>query len=251
MVVYGSNLDDDGKLSDEKLEKNINAATEVYISTVSGTPCFGTKIHLIKGATDEVSKLYCDRRSNLLTFLRGSKKSKAALKQSHPDEYQYFSQVWDIRKRHMIPGLPTNYMFILEPCYNPKCPHPECLKRKPSVEPKWYPGGPPLSFLPLPIPDPERPWGVSCEKCGDICTGHYLKPAQHIEWIKQNANDVSQKIPPRAQIEKFVEKNTNILPEDIENLAKTHLLSREDTEICLQHFVAKFARRERNKKKEK
>ena len=92
-TIHGSNVDDDGKLCEEKLKKNLNAATEVYISTVSGTPCFGTGIHLVKGAKDEVSKLYCDRRSNLLIFLRGSEKSKAALKELHPDEYQYFSQI--------------------------------------------------------------------------------------------------------------------------------------------------------------
>jgi hypothetical protein len=68
-------------------------ATEVYINTVSGTPCFGANKHLVKGATDEISKLYCDQRSNLLIFLRGSKKSKVALKQLHPDDYQYFLQI--------------------------------------------------------------------------------------------------------------------------------------------------------------
>ncbi len=103
-----------------------------------------------------ISKLYCDQQSNLLIFLRGSKKSKAALKELHPDQYQYFSQIWELCKRHMIPGLPTNDLFMLKPCYSPECPHPECLKRKPSVEPTCYPIGPPLSFLSLPIPDPER-----------------------------------------------------------------------------------------------
>jgi hypothetical protein len=139
----------------------------------------------------------------------------------------------------MIPGLPTNYLFMLKPCYIPECPHPEYLKGKPSVEPTWYPGGPPLSFLPLPILDPIRTWGASCKKCRDICTGHYLKPEQHIEWIKENGDDASQKITPRAQNEKFVEEKKDVLPEDIDNLAKTHLLSREHTEICVQHFVSK------------
>ncbi len=45
-TIHGSNLDDDGKLCEEKLKKNLNVATEVYISTVSGTPCFGTKFTL-------------------------------------------------------------------------------------------------------------------------------------------------------------------------------------------------------------
>jgi hypothetical protein len=68
--------------------------------------------------------------------------------------------------------------------------------------------------------------------------------------VKENGDDASQKITPRAQNEKFVEGKKDVLPEDIDNLAKTHLLSQEHTEICVQHFVSKFARRERNKKRE-
>ena len=117
----------------------MDAAADVYINTVSGTPCFGTQLHLVKGAADEVSELYCDCRSKLLAFLRGSKKAKENLRQSYPQSY--FSE---IRKRHMVPELPTNYLFMLLPCY-----HPQCTKGKPLVEPTWYAGGPPLSFLPL------------------------------------------------------------------------------------------------------
>ena len=80
------------------------------------------------------------------------------------------------------------------------------------------------------ILDPESNWGVTCTKFSNNCTGHYLKPEQHIEWVKEKGPDASQKIPPRAQIEKFVQANKDILPEDIDNLAKTHLLSREDAE---------------------
>ena len=54
-TIHRSNLDDNGKLCEKKLEKNLNAATKVYISAMSGAPCFGTKIHLVKRATDEVS----------------------------------------------------------------------------------------------------------------------------------------------------------------------------------------------------
>ena len=57
----------------------------------------------------------------------------------------------------MVTGLPSIYIFILLPCYEVDCPHPVCTKGNPAEEPTWYPGGPPLSLLPLPIPDPERP----------------------------------------------------------------------------------------------
>ena len=49
-TIQGSNMDADGKLCYEKLKKNMDAAADVYINTVSGTPCFGTQIHLVKGA---------------------------------------------------------------------------------------------------------------------------------------------------------------------------------------------------------
>ena len=57
----------------------------------------------------------------------------------------------------MVTGLPSNYIFMLLPWFEVDCPHPVCAKGKPAEEPTWYPGGPPLSLLPLPIPDPERP----------------------------------------------------------------------------------------------
>lgn len=34
----------------------------------------------------------------------------------------------------------------------------------------------PVTKLPLPVPDPERPWGnTSCLTCKDFCAGHYKK----------------------------------------------------------------------------
>ena len=42
----------------------------------------------------------------------------------------------------------------------------------------WFPGGPLLGCLPMPIPDADQPWGnTSCSKCKDkTCCGHFLKP---------------------------------------------------------------------------
>ena len=247
-TIHGSNMDADGKLCYKKLKKNMDAAADVYINTVSGTPCFGTQIHLVKGAADEVSELYCDRRAKLLAFLRGSKKAKENLRQSYPQDFQYFSEIWEIHKRHMVPELPTNYLFMLLPCYHPQCSHPECTKGKPLVEPTWYPGGPPLSFLPLPIPDPLRPWGGPCEKCVDVCTGHFLKPEDHIKLLKEKRT-VSCQQPPRGLIEQYVNETKNICQDHVDNLAKSHLLSLEDAKICVQHFVEKKERKKRNGKK--
>jgi len=44
---------------------------------------------------------------------------------------------------------------------------------------EWFPGGPKLGFILMPIPDPECAWGnESCSKCNGFCAGHYLKPDQ-------------------------------------------------------------------------
>ena len=51
----------------------------------------------------------------------------------------------------------------------------------PTELPLWYSGGPCVSYLPLPILDPERPWGkADCNDCGGQCHGHFLKPEQAI-----------------------------------------------------------------------
>lgn len=42
----------------------------------------------------------------LLTFLRGTKKERKALKQREAILYSYFEEVWDVRSRHMVKNLP-------------------------------------------------------------------------------------------------------------------------------------------------
>lgn len=72
----------------------------------------------------------------------------------------------------MVGGLPPSYIFFLKCCYQPGCTHPRC-KAEP-VTTTWYPGGQTLTHLPLPLPDPDRPWGNSeCATCKDFCSGHY------------------------------------------------------------------------------
>lgn len=159
-TIHGSYMGADGKLCNEMLKKkNLNTAADVYINTVNGTPCFGTQIHLVKGAPDSVSNMYQERRPRLLT-----KKEIKHLEQSHPQDCIYFSKIWKLHQRHMVVGLPIYYLFVLLPCYQSECPHPLCVKGKPNVKATWYPGGPPPSFLPLPIKDLKWPWGGSCEK---------------------------------------------------------------------------------------
>jgi len=77
----------------------------------------------------------------------------------------------------MVCNLPTQYVFLLVCCYKPTCLHLLCQKGKPLSVPTWYPNGPPVTTLPLPIPDPDRPWGnANCPQCKGFCAGHYKPP---------------------------------------------------------------------------
>ncbi len=86
----------------------------------------------------------------------------------------------------MVKGLPEKYIFLLLPCYKSDCVHPVCQRTKPQEKLKWFEGGPPLVHIPLPIPDPARPWGGNCAKCTSSCHGHFMSPAECPEHIRRN-----------------------------------------------------------------
>ena len=178
-TILGSNRSNDG-IDNEKLLANLDAAADVYINTMAGTRCAGNPIVLVKGAKNEVSKRYLERRDHLLTFLQGSAKKQLAYKKEFPEEYAYFSKVWTIRNNHMIKNLPENYILMLYPCFKKNCPHPICVNGKQNSEPVWFKDGPPLTYVPLPIPDPKRKWRCECDTCVSACSGHYLSPEDNI-----------------------------------------------------------------------
>ena len=92
-TIHGTNLDDDKNINQDKLKQNMETAIDVYINSVSGSPCFGTKIVLIKGANEEEASLYHSRRKNLLRFLRGSKKQVEELKRTFPVDFKCFLKI--------------------------------------------------------------------------------------------------------------------------------------------------------------
>lgn len=66
-----------------------------------------------------------------------------------------FQRVWEVRNRHMMSGLPSQYIFMLVCCYQPGCHHALCKKKSRLVSPPtWYHGGPPVTKLPPPKVDP-------------------------------------------------------------------------------------------------
>ena len=145
-----------GKVDQDKLGVNMESAMDVYIARVSGSPCGDTLIHLYKGA--DSSEFQCMRK-DMQIFLKRSKK-KEQLKQKKLAIYSYFQRIWDLKQRHMVIDLPLQYLFISVCCFSKDCPHPRCQNGQSSSEITWFPGGPSITWVPLPVPDLKRPWGV-------------------------------------------------------------------------------------------
>ena len=60
----------------------------------------------------------------------------------------------------------------------------------------WYQGGPPLTYFPLPVPDPAKPWGGDCSSCKGKCPGHYMRPQQAWLHVRERGNKDVQSDPP-------------------------------------------------------
>ena len=243
-TIHGSNKDAMGQIDKEKQKKNLEAATDVYISAVDGSSCCGTKIHLTKGATGLTANSYQERRENLLIFLRGTKKQKAVFARENPDQYKYFKMIWEVRNRHMVPDMPENYVFMLLPCFRESCPHKVCAQGQQQWT--WYDGGPYLSVLPLPVPDSQRPWGGSCKTCLGSCTGHYLPAEKVVDYVQKNRLQSCSK-PPSAVIKTSLKQNPDPTEDDIQILAKECLLNVSDTHYLVEHHRTIEKRKELKK----
>ena len=231
-TISGSYIDPEtGTVNEKKLKQNLDLAIDAYICRVNGAPCGDTTIQLYKGCKDS-DKLKC--RQNLLIFLKGSRKAKAALKQKEPEQYAFFQSVWDVRTRHMVPNLPSQYIFMLLCCYRPDCCHPVCKHGPPTSPPKWYTGGPPITHLPLPVLDEQRLWGSECQSCHGTCSGHYKVVLTDI--TNQDAVRLAAPLPSTILKEEFSKSSHPISDDFIQVAAEKALLNQEDTRIWLEHL---------------
>ena len=74
----------------------------------------------------------------------------------------------------------------------------------------WYPDGPLTTFLPIPTPDPTRPYGnEQCKECSNFCSGHYMKPHQLINYVN-NGGKMSDPMPPSQVILESFKRNNGI-----------------------------------------
>ena len=94
-TLNGSNLSQDGKLDKNRLCQNLSDAISVYISRVQGASCGDAKIFHCKGA-DSLS--YQSLRDKLLVFIHGTKEKKLELKRDYPNDYQYISTIFEMRR---------------------------------------------------------------------------------------------------------------------------------------------------------
>ena len=124
-------------------------------------------------------------------------------------------------------------------CYQPDCTHPVCQSGHPSSTVCWYPGGYPVSYLPLPVPDSERPWGSqTCSTCKGFCAGHYSK------YVDTNDPAALKSIKPPSVVlkQKFSELVNKLVTEDD---ARSVLLSVEDMKIWIDHLATVVQNRKR------
>ena len=98
---------DTGTVDMERVAKNLELATAVYIDRVNKCPCGETVIHLIRGADSSSLKRVFD------DFLKGTKKKKETLALDEPELYAYFKKVAKVKQRHEVVGLPAQYLYLL------------------------------------------------------------------------------------------------------------------------------------------
>ena len=76
--LYGTCFNPEtGEIDREQLQRNMDQATEIYISPTNGAPCGDTKIQLFKGPDSTANQ---ELHTDVLLFLKGTKFQKAQLK---------------------------------------------------------------------------------------------------------------------------------------------------------------------------
>ena len=139
---------------------------------------------------------------------------------------------------HKLPNL-SNKFLVLALCFQPGCSHSLCMAGN-KEQSCWYQGGPPLTYFPLPVPDPAKPWGGDCSSCKGQCPGHYMKPQQALLHVQEHGNKDVQSDPPSVILQdafnETVKSGTDILAKE------THLTVQE-TVMWLNHLKGIRARR--------
>ena len=240
LSTIGGPVNDANGFNENQLKTNLDLAADVYISRVQGAPCGEANIKLVKGASSDQARNIVDRRTMLITYLSGKAEEKKNLRKNYPDEFAYFQKVWNVYNSHKRANLADKYIIFLSLCYKKDCPHPLCNSKK--SEHSWYEGGPPLTYFPLPIPDPAKLWGAECATCQTPCPGHYMKPQETWLYFQNHGDNVFESEPPslilQREFDKNIKEGKNIIEDKVkvENLARETHLTIEETVMWLNHL---------------
>ena len=230
--LNGSCFDpDSGVIDAKKLKENMLTATKIYIDRVNNAPCGSTVIKLFTGSDSSTKQ---ELRSKVLAFVKGNKKNRLELLNQDAHTFGFIKSVWDLRTKHQVTDLPTQYIFFLKCCHERGCIHPLCQKQIPEAMSCWYSGGPLLSYIPKPIPDPSQPWGnPNCKKCHGVCHGHFLAPE---DAFSSSLSPMSMS--PSDIIKNAFDELGGKTPsdDDITKIAKKTLLPTDEVIIWLDHL---------------
>ena len=202
----------------------MEAAPQVYLDRVNDIPLGSSVIKIYRGATDQQAAQIKQERTELLVFLRGTKQAKKEPKEKKPDQYYHFEEIWSLHERRAthVKNLPNEYVFALRASYEAECNYPICQGGRPADELVWCTGGPSVQFLPLPVPDPKRPWGSKeCMTCNEFCTGHFMC-LQTVLATESSDLPATNTYPPSGVIKKSSQKaqkeSRDLNSEDVEEL---------------------------------
>ena len=94
----------------------------------------------------------------------------------------------------------------------------------------FFENGPPITYLPLPVPDEERSWGMSCDSCA-TCYGHYLEPGKAVNHLP---SIVSCPLPSTMILTFF--KGRKPSQQQLEDLSRQVLLPCNEVQMWLDHL---------------
>ena len=99
---------------------------------------------------------------------------------------------------------------------------------------EWFPGGPHIDQIPMPVLDPSHPWGnTACDKCGGFCSGHFLSPE---DALTSNLAPMVQ--PPSTILKDFYQSLSGQDPSEgmLEDVSKRALLPVAEVHLWLDHL---------------
>lgn len=173
--------------------------------------------------------------------------TESLLRREDLDTNAYFQRVSNMIGKHTVKEYQCKYIFMILPCFENECIHPICKKGPIASkfdEKTWFPGGPHISYLPIPIK-------------GDKNPGHFLTPEMNNKYVmEKNHNKQSifmdlpadvMKEPPSEILKKsFLTKKCQI---DVGQLSDVTLLPPGEVQMYISDMTDISSRRKEGAKR--